>query len=121
MRERGDRKKEVEKEIYFREKKKDCQTGFANMKIVQVNKTEVFLFGGIQNRPSLLSRDYEPEQSVLKIDVVTGELMQKAEMLRERKRFGGISIGHLVYILGGYSDTVNVNDCERYDILRDTW
>ena len=57
---------------------------FSYSKIIQVNHTDVFILGGEQNHPSLLSRPYTVASSCFKIDVKNGQLEQKPDMITGR-------------------------------------
>ena len=62
--------------MYFFQRKKKGRV-FSNSKPIQVNKTEVYLIGGSQTLQSLLARNYEVDISCLRIDLNSGELVQK--------------------------------------------
>ena len=61
---------------------------FSYSKIVQVNHNDVYIIGGEQNHPSLLSRGYEVASSCFKIEIKGGQLEQKPNMITGRWQFG---------------------------------
>ena len=69
---------------------------------VQINETDVYKIGGHPSYVSLLTRNYKVTNACLKINITSGELIQKADMLNERMYFSVCFIGNLVYSVGGY-------------------
>ena len=87
---------------YFKKKKKGLMSW---SKMIRINRTDVYVIGGDKTYPSLLTREYDVACSCLKINIITGEISQKAKMLTGRSHFGLANIGHFLYVVGG-QDTV---------------
>ena len=87
-----------------------------------MNGTDIYVIGGTNDRPNLLSRKFEVSKTCLKIDIKSGEITERSQMIEGRCDFGFCHIGQRIYVCGGYSDEEqNVFDCTAYDVLRDHW
>ena len=96
--------------------------GQSDSRIVQVNRYHLFVLGGSQGYPSLLTRDYDVPRSCIRVDLNGGKAKQMRNMLSERLLFSVCVIGHKIYVIGGRNDKgtlVKVTD--YYDIIRDRW
>ena len=69
-------------------------------KMIQMDKNTIYIIGGLS--PSLLTRAYDVIRSCLKVNIETGELIQCADLLTERWNHTLCSIGHHIYLIGGY-------------------
>jgi len=58
----------------------------------------------------------------VKVDIYTGELTVKADILTERYRFNACSVGNVFYLVGGIDKKEQMTDtCEKYNICKDEW
>ena len=107
----------TERKKYFEDENQSWPT---YSKIVQISEKEVCLVGGHNNFPSLLTYSYEVVYSCLIIDLSSGIVTEKSEMLFGRWDHGVAHLNNFVYAVGGENISI-VNSCERYDVLTDTW
>ena len=92
---------------------------FNNAKILKLNATDLYLVGGRDSYPALISRtDFKVRDSCIKINLTNGELTLKAKMLHERNEHGICSIGQYIYCIGGSSKPKN---SERFNVLQNRW
>jgi len=63
-----------------------------------------------------VAREYEVPRSCFKIDIATGEISQRADLLEPRIHFGACSIGLFIYAIGG-----KYANCERFNISKNYW
>ena len=85
-----------------------------------MSNQHIYVIGGCH--PSLLARDYNILKSCLQIDISTGILTQKKDMLSGRTSFGICPIGKRIWLLGGLNSNWQVSTTyTSYDVLRDRW
>ena len=72
--------------------------------------------------PSLWNTDYEVPKSCFKIDLSTGELVKKSDMLDAKMNFGLCNIGQFIYTIGGIDSNYDVfQTAARYNLFSDEW
>ena len=72
----------------------------------------------------MISRELENEEwkkCCFRVDMGTGELVQRAYRESMRYAFGVCNIGHLLYLVGGTHMNANTARCEQYNILTNKW
>ena len=91
-------------------------------KIVQTNSDGVFVIGGYKFSPSLLTHTYNVPRSCLFIDLSTGIISEKSQLISGRSHFGVSHITNYIYVVGGWgSNGEGDMTCERYSIPNDKW
>ena len=85
--------------MYFKHQNKSSD--LSPSQVVQVSDIDVFVLGGHQDYKSLLARKYNASRSCLQVNLKSGELIQRPNMIRGRQYFYPSVIGHKIYVLGG--------------------
>ena len=66
------------------------------------------MIGGHPYYPTLLPRDYDVAKSTLKINIRTGKMVQKNDLVTGRFSFGICTIGEYIYAIAGYNSDSEV-------------
>jgi hypothetical protein len=80
------------------------------------------MLGGIPENTSLLTRKYNGWRACLQVNLKSGELIQRDNMIRGRQGFYPSVIGHRIFVLGGINE--KSNECkhfESYNVLSHEW
>ena len=112
------------RERYFKTKREVC--GYPSLptlsKVVQINGKDIYLLGGDQDYPTLLTRKYQVPNSCFRIDLKAAEIIQKADMECGRQGFGVCVIGHRIFVVGGINTEFKpILVPEVYNTLTDKW
>ena len=101
-------------------------------KIVQINKTDVYVMGGndstIENQFTLNYKVLKCNFQIVLDPVVLANPEQKltvharASMLRPRQAFGICAVNNFIYVGGGVTSSGTYTwTTDRYDVLNDSW
>jgi len=91
-------------------------------KMIQVNKTDVYILGGNNTSPELQNNpNQKTRRKVFKLNLQTLEVHKMKSMTVGKQAFGVCCVcGHII-VVGGFCGEKPVATCERYDILSDSW
>jgi N-acetylneuraminic acid mutarotase len=96
-------------------------------KTIQVNNNTVYIIGGHQNEPSLLTRTYIVDTSCFRLNIDTGDLKVQNSMLMGRRWHAICSMEHYIYVVGGVGEVgqstrlSSVSSTERFNINLNQW
>ena len=99
--EKGDLRTSQQNEKYFETVRGRGYT--SSSKMIQVNRTEIYVVGGRQGYPPLLARSFDVTKCCIKIDMETKEFVHLPDMTFGRYWFGLCHIGNLIFAIGGLS------------------
>ena len=113
---------DIDRKKFFAEQRDRVGSHNSYCKILQVNSHEVYIMSPFRCFLPYELSEAEWYRKCVKVDIYTGELTVKADILTERYRFNACSVGNVFYLVGGIDKKEQMTDtCEKYNICKDEW